>query len=120
MKIFIKFIRCAILPGAIVFYLGTFFYSGRGVAQTKPSSMKHVLVISETKGFEHDSVPDAMATIWNMGHDTGLWDTYIRTDTELITKGKVGPNVKNLTISTRLCLPAPPANSTWTISRRRT
>ena len=31
-----------------------------------------------------------------MGHDTGLWDTYIRTDTELLTKGKVGPNGKNL------------------------
>jgi uncharacterized protein len=65
-------------------------------AAPPPSPKKHVLVIGQTKGFEHDSVPDAMATIWNMGHDSGLWDTYMRTDTELITKGKVGPNGKNL------------------------
>ncbi len=61
-----------------------------------PTNKKRILVIGQTKGFEHDSVPDAMGTIWKMGHDTGLWDTYIRTDTELITKGKVGPNGKNL------------------------
>ena len=49
------------------------------------------------KGFEHDSIPDSMATIWEMGHETGLWQAYIRTDYELLTKGKVGPNGKNLT-----------------------
>ena len=59
-----------------------------------PATKKHVLVIGQTKGFEHDSVPDAMGTIWKMGHTSGLWDTYIRTDTELITKGKVGPTEK--------------------------
>jgi hypothetical protein len=48
--------------------------------------MVHVLVVSETKGFEHDSVPDAMANIWRMGHDTRLWETTLRTDTENITK----------------------------------
>jgi type 1 glutamine amidotransferase len=57
---------------------------------------KRVLVIGQTKGFEHDSVSDAMGSIWKMGHETGLWDTYMRTDTELLTKGKVGPNGKNL------------------------
>ncbi len=51
-----------------------------------PKGMGHVLVISQTKGFEHDSIPDAMATIWRMGHDTKLWETTLRTDTELITK----------------------------------
>lgn len=61
-----------------------------------PSAKKHILVIGQTNGFEHDSVPDAMATIWKMGHDTGLWETYIRTDTEPITKGKMHPNGKNL------------------------
>jgi hypothetical protein len=48
--------------------------------------MAHVLVVSETKGFEHDSVPDAMANIWRMGHDTKLWEATLRTDTENITK----------------------------------
>jgi hypothetical protein len=47
---------------------------------------RHVLVIAQTQGFEHDSIPDAMAAVYNMGQQTGLWDTIMRTDTELITK----------------------------------
>lgn len=51
-----------------------------------PKGVAHILVIGQTKGFEHDSVPDAMASVFNMGHDTKLWDATLRTDTELITK----------------------------------
>ena len=59
--------------------------------------LKHLLVIGQTKGWEHDSVTDAMAAIYNMGHDTGLWDAMLRTDTELITKKDLGGrNTKNL------------------------
>jgi type 1 glutamine amidotransferase len=58
--------------------------------------LKHILVISQTKGWEHDSIPDGMAAIYNMGHDTGLWDTTLRTDTELITKKSLKLNGKNL------------------------
>jgi uncharacterized protein len=58
--------------------------------------LKHVLVIGETKGFEHDSVSDAMAAIYNMGHESGLWDTTMRTDTELLTKKELKNNAKNL------------------------
>ena len=54
-----------------------------------PNRIAHVLVISETKGFEHDSIPNAMATIWRMGHDSKLWETTLRTDTELITKKSI-------------------------------
>ena len=59
--------------------------------------LKHILVISQTKGWEHDSIPDGMAAIYNMGHDSRLWDTTLRTDTELITKKDLGRNAKNLT-----------------------
>jgi type 1 glutamine amidotransferase len=55
-----------------------------------------VLVISQTKGFEHDSISAAMAAVYNLGHDSGLWDTELRTDTELLTKKKLGNNAKNL------------------------
>jgi type 1 glutamine amidotransferase len=58
--------------------------------------LKHVLVIGQTKGYEHDSVSDAMATIYNMGRESGLWDTEMRTDTELLTKKHLGDNAKNL------------------------
>ena len=58
--------------------------------------LKHILVISQTKGFEHDSVPDAMVAIYSMGRDSGLWDVTLRTDTELLTKKDLGRNTKNL------------------------
>jgi uncharacterized protein len=62
----------------------------------KQIHLKHVLVIGQTKGWEHDSVPNAMAAIYNMGHETGLWDTTMRTDTKLLTKKDLTMNAKNL------------------------
>ena len=62
----------------------------------KKIHLKHVLVISQTKGFEHDSVTAGMATIYNMGRETGLWEATLRTDVELITKKDLGRNAKNL------------------------
>ncbi len=57
---------------------------------------KRLLCIGETKGFQHDSVPYAMATLWELGKETGLWETYIRTDSQLVTKKKLDKNAKNL------------------------
>ncbi len=62
----------------------------------KQIHLKHVLVIGETKGFEHDSISDAMAAVYQMGQESGLWDTEMRTDTELLTKKDLGRNAKNL------------------------
>jgi type 1 glutamine amidotransferase len=62
----------------------------------KEIHLKHVLVISQTKGFEHDSISAAMAAIYNMGRESGLWDTELRTDTELLTRKDLGRNAKNL------------------------
>jgi len=62
----------------------------------KPVHLKHILVIGQTKGFEHDSVSDGMVAIFNMGRDSGLWDATLRTDVELITKKDLGRNAKNL------------------------
>src|SRR5581483_9376070 len=77
--------------------------SSRASAQSTPPPppakqihLKHVLVIGETKGFEHDSVTDAGVAIYELGRDSGLWDTIIRTDTELLTKKDLGRNAKNL------------------------
>ena len=62
----------------------------------KQIHLKHVLVIGQTKGFEHDSVSAAMAAIYNMGQESGLWDTIMRTDTELLTKKDLQRNAKTL------------------------
>ncbi|HKO13273.1 MAG TPA: hypothetical protein VJV22_14960, partial [Acidobacteriaceae bacterium] len=41
----------------------------------KTTHVRHVLVVGQTKGFEHDSVSAAMAAVYNMGEESGLWDT---------------------------------------------
>ena len=93
-----------------LFFLSLLILPGPTSAQDHPSvdpsvvpplhakevHLKHVLVIGQTKGFEHDSVSDGMVAIYNMGHDSGLWDTTLRTDTELLTKKDLGRNAKNL------------------------
>jgi type 1 glutamine amidotransferase len=58
--------------------------------------LKHVLVVAQTKGYEHDSISAAMAAVYAMGKESGLWDTEMRTDTELLTKKDLGRNAKNL------------------------
>jgi len=64
--------------------------------RAKQSHLKHILVISQTKGFEHDSITGAMVALYNMGHESGLWEATLRTDTELVTKKALDRNAKNL------------------------
>jgi type 1 glutamine amidotransferase len=78
-RLFLTLFICALLPG-----------------QQNAPRKKRVLAIGETKGFQHDSVSTGMATIWKLGQESGLWDTYIKTDTQLITKKKLTGNAKNL------------------------
>jgi type 1 glutamine amidotransferase len=66
-----------------------------GFAQVQPPKKK-LLAIGEVKGFQHESVSHGLATIEKLGRQTGLWDTYIRTDSELLTKAKLQNNAKNL------------------------
>ncbi len=70
---------------------------GLAPAQQNAPQKKKVLAIGQTMGYQHDSVTRGLAMMWQLGRDTGLWDTTIRTDTELITKKKpAGNNRKNL------------------------
>ena len=57
---------------------------------------KHLLAIGEEKGYRHEAVSHALATIERLGRENGLWDTTIRTDTEALTKKKLEYNAKNL------------------------
>ena len=57
---------------------------------------KRILVIGAALGFQHDSIADAMATVWKLGKESGLWDAYLRTDYQLITKKKLDANAKAL------------------------
>ncbi len=81
---------CATIPALLV-ALGV-----AGLGQPAGALKKHLLVLGEEKGYRHESVSHAMATIERMGRESGLWDTTIRTDTEVLTKKKLEYNAKNL------------------------
>src|SRR5258708_6510383 len=65
-------------------------------AQTPTPPKRHLLVLGEEKGYRHEAVSHAIATIERLGWETGLWTTTIRTDTEVLTKKKLEYNAKNL------------------------
>src|SRR5882762_10273538 len=60
------------------------------------AAKKRLLVIGEEKGYRHEAVSHAMATIERLGRQSGLWDTVIRTDTETLTKTKLEYNARTL------------------------
>jgi len=60
------------------------------------AAKKHLLVIAEEKGYRHQSISHAMATIERLGEKTGLWDTTIRNDMEALTKKDLEFNARNL------------------------
>jgi type 1 glutamine amidotransferase len=69
---------------------------GRFTARSEPAAKKHLLIIGEEKGYRHESVTHAMATLERLGRESGYWDTVIRTDTEALTKKKIEYNAKTL------------------------
>ena len=77
--------------------------AGRGGAPAR----KRVLAWADTRNgqAQHESVGHALAVIDRLGHDSGLWDTFIRTDSNIISKtpkktdgsaASGGPNLNNV------------------------
>jgi len=51
---------------------------------------KKILAIGDTRtGFQHDSVSHALSTIERLGYESGAYITFIRTDSQLLTKQKI-------------------------------
>jgi type 1 glutamine amidotransferase len=51
-----------------------------------PAPIKHLLVIGMTRGYHHGSTSDGLAMFWNLGKESGVFDTEIKTDMEWVTK----------------------------------
>jgi len=66
------------------------------IALSAQPARRQLLVIGDEKGYRHQAISHAMATIQRMGRESGLWDTHIRTDTEPLTKKKLEFNARNL------------------------
>ena len=55
-----------------------------------------MLAVAASPGWEHDSVPDALVALYEIGRDSGLWETTVRTDLAYVTKKKPERNARNL------------------------
>jgi hypothetical protein len=59
---------------------------------------RRLLVIGQSKGYQHDSISTAMATLYNLGKASHQWDTFFRTDCTAITKKPLKWEAKNLDV----------------------
>jgi hypothetical protein len=110
-------IRCGSLALAVICCVGLVLaqqtpppaagQGGRGRGGRARSGRKAVLAWADTRNgiAQHDSVSHALATIERLGYESGLWDTYIRTDSNiasylpLMTTGQPasgGPSLGNV------------------------
>src|SRR5580693_3208418 len=76
------------LPGLLALLL-----CGALFAQTPEDlfpGKKKLLAIGDVRtGYQHDSVSHALATIERLGYESGAYVTFIRTDSQLITKSTI-------------------------------
>ncbi len=70
------------------FHIALFFATIAGPAALAQPPKKTLLAIGDVhrKIYQHDAVSHALATIERLGYESGIYDTYIRTDIQLITK----------------------------------
>ncbi len=67
---------------------------GRG--GPSPAPKKHLLVIGMTRGYHHGSTSNGMAMFWNLGKESGEYDTELKTDMEWINKRNPGSEAHSL------------------------
>src|SRR5215472_14931125 len=71
--------------GLIVLFLGVLLPGPPAARPQQPR--KRLLAWADTQtGFQHDSISHALATIERLGRESGAFETFIRTDSQWITK----------------------------------
>jgi type 1 glutamine amidotransferase len=71
---------------AVIATIATAVAGSRQDVRAQPAR-KRVLAWADVRsGYQHDSISHAVATIEQMGRQSGAYDTFIRTDSQLITK----------------------------------
>jgi type 1 glutamine amidotransferase len=70
-----------------VLAVATLLIAGPATAPAQQTPRKRVLAWADVRaGYQHDSISHALATIERLGWESGAYDTFIRTDSQLITK----------------------------------
>ena len=68
----------------------------QSATQSSTPARKKLLALADTHtGFTHDSIGHALAVIERLGRDSGVYDTYIRTDSQWITKQPIPAPARN-------------------------
>src|SRR6266508_5843994 len=84
-----RFITC-ILSGAAaaaIVLLQVRHLDGQSAAAGQTVPKKHVLAWADVRnGYQHDSISHSLATIEQLGRESRDYDTFIRTDSQPITK----------------------------------
>jgi type 1 glutamine amidotransferase len=65
-------------------------------ANAQEQKKRRLLVIGQSKGYQHESISTSMVTLYNLGRNSGQWDTYFRTDCTAITKKPLKWGARNL------------------------
>src|SRR5688572_1090334 len=62
--------------------------SAAGAQQARPAGRKRVLAWADTRNgiAQHESVSHALSVIERLGYESGAYDTFIRTDSNIISK----------------------------------
>ena len=82
----------AVLVASAVLACGAALVAQPGAGRSDRPPRKQVLAWADIRnGTQHDSVTRALVTIERLGRESGAYDTYIRTDSQLITKRPVIP-----------------------------
>ena len=90
--------------GGIVRFMSRFLIAVAAAALLSPLASqtpqrprpKRVLAWGDTlTAFQHDSISHALATMERLGHDSGAYEMYIRTDSQLITKQAIPAPARN-------------------------
>jgi len=77
-------------------FLIIFAFCGSLVAQTLEKPKRNLLFIGRAKGYQHEAISTAMATLYNLRRSSGQWKTMLRTDCTAITKKPLKWEAKNL------------------------
>ena len=65
-------------------------------AQTQPPQRKRLLALADPHtGYTHASIGHALAVIDHLGRQSGLYDTFIRTDSQWVTKQPIPAPARN-------------------------